>query len=176
MYQEKGPSGEKVSVRYERPEVDETVVDGAAMVQVNAPKTAKTFGEYGKVEIGDKVHSLLSCVEQLVTGFDIYQKGSRKRQIRERRGKNDGVRLSIKETTPIYRKFTNVLKLDDNKIELCNLIAVTLSGLFRNQQKILLITPQQTVLSSRSDDLQRVQPCYKEKKDDRIFLHAMEQS
>ena len=32
LYQEKGPSGEKVSVRYERPKVDVIVADGAAMV------------------------------------------------------------------------------------------------------------------------------------------------
>ena len=49
-------------------------------------------------------------------------------------------------------------------------------GLFRNQQKVLLITRQQTVLSNRAVDLQRLQPCCKEKKDYRIFLHAMEQS
>ena len=62
LYQEKGSSGEKVSVWCERPEVDATVVDGAAMMQMNSLKTVKTFGGYSKVEIGDKVHSLLACV------------------------------------------------------------------------------------------------------------------
>ena len=143
-------------------------------VSRKGPKTVKTFGEYGKVETGDKAHSLLSCVQQLGTVFDFYQKGSRKRQMWEGRSKKDGVRLSIKKITSICRKFANVLKLDDNKIELCNLIADTLSGLLRNQQKGLLITRQHTVLSSRSVDLQRLQPCYKEEEDDRIFLHAME--
>ena len=46
----------------ERPEVDATVVDGVAMMQMNSLKTVKTFGGYSKVEIGDKVHSLLACV------------------------------------------------------------------------------------------------------------------
>ena len=74
-----------------------TVVDGPAMVQMNAPKTAKTFGEYSKVEIGDKVHSLLACVQQLHIVLDVYQKGSRKRETWEEHGKKDDGRLSIKE-------------------------------------------------------------------------------
>ena len=78
--------------------------------------------------------------------------------------------------TRFYRKFAKVLKLDDNKTELFNLIADTLSGLFRNQQKVLLITLQQTALSNREVDLQCFQPSCKEEADDRIFLRAMEQS
>ena len=136
----KGPSGEKVSVRYEQPEVDATVVDGAAMVQMNAPKTMKTFAGYSKVEIGDKVHFLPVCEQQLDIVFDVYQKQSRKRETWEGFDRKDGVRLSIKKKTAIYTKFAKVLKFDDNKTELSNLIVKALSGLFRNQQKILLIT------------------------------------
>ena len=122
LYQEKGPSGKKVSVRYERPEVDATVVDSAAMVQIIAPKTAKTFREYSKVEVGDKVGSLLACVQQLdiVYQLDVYQKGSHKRETREGRGKTGGVMLSIKKNTTIYRKFAKVLKLDNNQVSSLN--------------------------------------------------------
>ena len=153
-------------MRYERPEVNETVVDGAAM----------TFGEFSKVELGDKVSSLLACAQQLGMVFNVYQKGSHKRETREGRDKKDGVRLSIKENTPIYRKFSKVLKLDNNKTEIFNRIADTLFGLFRNQQKVLLITRQQTVLSNGAVNLEGLQPCYKEEKDNRISLHPMEQS
>ena len=79
-------------MRYERPEVNETVVDGAAM----------TFGEFSKVELGDKVSSLLACAQQLGMVFNVYQKGFHKRETREGRDKKDGVRLSIKENTPIH--------------------------------------------------------------------------
>ena len=54
LYQENGPSGEKVSVKYERPEVDVTAVDGATMVQMNAPKKTKKCGEYSKVKLETK--------------------------------------------------------------------------------------------------------------------------
>ena len=112
---------------------------------MNAPKTVKTFAEYSKVKIGGKECSLLACVQDLDIMFDVCQKGSGKRVTREGHGKKDGVRLSIKENTSFYRKFAKLLKCDDNKTELFNLIADPLSGLFRNQQKVLLITIQQTV-------------------------------
>ena len=85
--------------------------------------------------------------------WDLFQKGKHTR-----------------ENTPVYQRFGKVLKLANNKTELFKVIADTMSGLFRNQQKVLLITRQQTVLSNRAVDLQRL------KKDYRIFLHAMEQS
>ena len=89
-------------MKYEQPEVNATVVDGAEMVQVNVPDTAMTFGKYSKVEIGDKVSFLLACVQQLDIVFDVYQNGCCKRETPEGRGKGDGMRLSIKENTPIY--------------------------------------------------------------------------
>ena len=67
-------------MRYEQPEAVVTVVDGAGMVQMNAFKTAKTFREYSKVKVGDKVHSFLDCEHQLDIVFDVYQKGSRKKR------------------------------------------------------------------------------------------------
>ena len=82
------------------------------------------------------MRSLLACVQQLDVVFDVYQKGSPKRETREARSKKDGVRISIKENTTIYRKFTKMLKLEDNKTELFNLIARTLFRLVRNQQKV----------------------------------------
>lgn len=86
-------------------------------------------------------------MQQLDIVFDVYEKGSRKREMQEGCGKKDGVRLSIKENKLIFGKSPKVLKLNNNKTELFELITDTLYGLFRNQQKILLITPQQSALS-----------------------------
>ena len=77
------PSGEKVLLRHEQPQIDVNVVDGAGMVQMNAPKTVTTFREYNKVEIGDKVNSLIACGQQL----DVYEKGSCKTETWEGHGK-----------------------------------------------------------------------------------------
>ena len=102
---------------HNRPEVCMTVVDGAAMVQMNAHKTAKTFREYSKAKTRDNICSLLARVQQLDIVFDVYQKWSHKREVAEGHGKKDGARLSIKENTSIYRKLAKVLQLDDNKTD-----------------------------------------------------------
>ena len=92
---------------------------------------------------------LLTHEEQLEIVFWKYQKGSRRRETRERGGKKDGgVQLSIKDNTPIYKTFAKVLKLDENKTEFFSLIADTLSELFKEDQKMQIITRQRNVLCS----------------------------
>ena len=125
------------------------------MVQVNAPKTAKTFGEYGKVGIA-LFANLCATTWHSVCYFS---EGVSQKRNPGRAWQENFVSLSIKENTPTYRKFAKILKLDDNNIELCNHIADTLPGILKNQQKDLLITQQQTVLSSRTVGFQRLQPC-----------------
>ena len=58
--------------------------------------------------------------------FDVYRKASRKRDTREGMGKNEGLRISIKENTPVYGKFHQVLEVSENKTELFSLVADTL--------------------------------------------------
>ena len=83
LHQEKRLSGEKASVRYEHLQVNPTVVHGLAMVQIIEPKTVNTFREYSKVEIGEKLRSLIASVKQLDILLDVNQKGSRKRETQE---------------------------------------------------------------------------------------------
>ena len=51
------------------------------------------------------MRSLPDYVQQLDVVFDFYQKWSHKNETREGFCKKDGARLSIKENTPINRKF-----------------------------------------------------------------------
>ena len=51
------------------------------------------------------MRSLPDYVQQLGVVFDFYQKWSHKNETREGFCKKDGARLSIKENTPINRKF-----------------------------------------------------------------------
>ena len=73
------------------------------MVQVDAPKTAKTFGEYDKVGIAlfaslcAKTWHNVCCLSE-----EVSQKRNPGRAWQE-----NFVSLSIKENTPIYRKFTS---------------------------------------------------------------------
>ena len=53
--------------------------------------------------------------------FDAYLKDSLKSETRERRG--SGTRISVRETTPIWRKLQQFLRDDDSKTELFRLLA-----------------------------------------------------
>ena len=98
---------------------------------MNALNLAKICNVYSKTEIEDKVQSMQDSVISLDIIFDLFQKVSQKRETCEDRGKNDGVRLSIKENNPIYRNFAKMLKADGNKTELFSRTMTELSKINR---------------------------------------------
>ena len=102
-------SNKETFEKYEAPSVDGCIIDGAALVQMNNPQTSVTFGEYCRIEIGKKVDRISNTMERVNIMFDVYGKESRKRETREETRKNEGVRISIKENTPVYRKYNQVL-------------------------------------------------------------------
>ena len=89
--------------RYDAPLVDDCITDGPALVQMNAPKLARTYGEYREFELGSKVKSMTNGAERIYIAFDVYKANSRKRETRESRGKGEGGRFLIKKNTPVYR-------------------------------------------------------------------------
>ena len=108
--------------------------------------------------------------------FDIYRKASRKRETREGRGKNEGVRISINKNNPVYRTFNQVLEASKNKTELFSLVADTLVDNFQHKQKSIVATQGETVASNHQIETKCLEPYKKEEADDRMFLHALEMS
>ena len=45
-------------IRYSLPPVDALIIDGPAMVQSHLPRVSKTFGDYCKNEIGEKIKGM----------------------------------------------------------------------------------------------------------------------
>ena len=62
----------------------------------------------------------------------------------------------IKENNPIYRNFTKVLKVDENKTKPFKLIADPLHELSKKLTKVLVITQLETVLSNLKTQLQHL--------------------
>ena len=89
-------------MRHDAPLVDACIVDGPALVQMNAPMLARTYGEYCEFELGNKVKSIANGAKRIDIVFDVYKSNSRKRETRESRGKGEGVRILIKRDTPVY--------------------------------------------------------------------------
>ena len=105
--------------------------------------------------------------------FDVYRKTSRKRETREGRGKNEGVRISINKNNPVNRTFNQVLEASKNKTELFSLVADTLVENFKHKQKSIVATKGETVASNHQIETKYLEPCKKEEADDRMFLHAL---
>ena len=154
--------------------VDAYIVDGAALVQMNAPKLARTYGEYAEMEVCSKVKAMANKCERVDIVFDVYKSCSRKRETRDGRGQNDGVRVSIHKNTPLFRKCRKVMAIDDNKTELFTLIADTLVEVCRDSSKTIVSTRLQNIVSNHNIEKQYLQPCEKEEADDRMFIHAKE--
>ena len=106
--------------QYNAPSVDAIAIDGPGFVHMNTHvKTVDTFGDYCNHQIADKLLSL----SQNVSRIDVYRVLSLKQETRESRGA-DGMRISLQKETPIQHKmFGKVLKVDENKTALFNMIA-----------------------------------------------------
>ena len=141
-------SNKETFEKHEVPSVDGSIIDSATIVQINNPQTSKTFGEYCGIEISEKVERIDNSVERVDIVFDVYRKASRKRETREGRGKDKGVRISIKKNTPVYRKFNQVLEVPENKTELFSLVANTLVENFQHKRENIVATKGETVVSN----------------------------
>ena len=89
---------------FDSPNVDMKVVDGPAFVNMNTPKSSRTFGDYCK-ELKQKASNIASDVQRLDLVFDIYYPNSLKTQTREKRGK--GIRVSVQKDTPLLKNFNS---------------------------------------------------------------------
>ena len=166
------------NIRYSLPPVDGIVIDGPALVQSTQPRRSKTFGEYCTHEIGSRVKQMAQNFKRLHLCFDVYEKGYRKRETRQDRGKGKkkGVRVSVQKDTPLYSTFSKILYVDENKTELNSLIAETTVEICSDMDTTVVVTNGEKVLSNKPIARENIEPCNKEEADDRMFLHAMDMS
>ena len=96
------------------------------------------------------------------------------RTVVDSRGKSgEGVRISVQNDTPIFRKFNQILSIDENKSELNSLIADTTIELCHGVDSVVVMTKGEDVLSNHEIERRNIEPCAKEEADDRMFLRAM---
>ena len=71
-------SNKETFEEYEASSIGSCVIDGGALVQMNNPRTSKTFGEYRGIEISEKIERMANTVESANVMSDGYRKASRK--------------------------------------------------------------------------------------------------
>ena len=154
-------------INFEAPSVNAKIFDGAVYVMMNPPRTVKTYGEY----VGDLCKSMkriASSVDRLDLVFDRYFEKSLKSQTREFRGV--GIRVAVRQETPIGNKFLDFMRNDQNKTELFGMIAESVAAIQCNGT--ILATKGEHILSNSQIDDCNIAPCNHEEADSRLLLHA----
>ena len=145
-----------------------TVLDGAAIVNMLRPGTAKTFQDYA----ADVILPYINTQLQYVTGLDIvwdrYVEESLKTHARSKRGV--GLRRRVEPSSTIPSNWQSFLRVDDNKTELFSFLASSAAHIVTSKQ--LISTHHGDVISKNYADVSSLAPCTHEEADTRIFLHV----
>lgn len=147
------------------------VLDGAAIVQMLKPAASKTFEEYAQQIFIPYMSTKLQTVSRLDLVWDTYLADSLKCTTRAKRGQ--GVRRRVVAAAAIPGNWQNFLRVNSNKTELFRFLSAALMEWFDQEDKQLVITDVEAVLSKPLlPDLTSLAPCNHEEADSRLLLHA----
>jgi hypothetical protein len=124
------PSTENVS----HPTVQVNILDGAAIVNMLRPGTAKTFQDYANGVFLPYISSQLQQVIRLDIVWDVYMPDSLKAHTRSKRGK--GVRRRVAPSSAVPGNWHEFLRIDDNKTELFSFLATNAASIDTDKQVI----------------------------------------
>ncbi len=147
--------------------VQVTILDGAAIVNMLRPGTAKTFQDYATDVFVPYITSQLQHVTRLDIIWDVYVPESLKADTHSKRGK--GVRRRVEPSSAIPGNWQEFLRIDDNKTELFSFLATNAAGIDTNKQ--VITTHRTSVLCINRQDVFGLAPCTHEEADTHILLH-----
>ena len=105
------------------PTVQASILDGAAIVNMLQPGTAKTSSDYAIGGLILYITSQLHNIVRLDIIWDVYKYDSLKINACHKRGK--GVRRHVESSSVIPGRWQSFLCIDDNKTELFSLLALS---------------------------------------------------
>ncbi len=147
------------------------MLDGAVIIQMLKPATAKSFNEYAQQVFMPYILSKLHQATRLDLVWDRYNTDSLKGTARAKRGK--GVRRRVVGDGTIPGNWASFLRVDANKTELFSFLSGVLHDSFQLGDKELVITEGDDVLSKPPlQDTAALAPCNQEEADSRMMLHA----
>ena len=152
----------------ESPKVDMKVIDGAAFLCMNAPKCEKTIGDYC-MELEEKAFKIANDVQRTDFVFDVYKDHSLKLATRETR--ENGMRIAVHPETPLPKDFQSILRNNQNKTELFQLLADTFIV-----NPSIVCTKLERVITKNKQNLNRNDNCNHEEAETRVILHVVDGS
>lgn len=156
----------------ESPQVDVKVFDGAVVVQMLHPKTARIFKEYVQTVFLPYVNAQLQSAVRLDIVWDTYKEDSLKKGAREKRG--SGARRRVAPSVKIPPNWKSFLRVDDNKTGLFRLLAEEVVSIDAPGKEVYSTQGNQVVSNGTRQTLEGLQPCSHEEADTRIFLHVLD--
>lgn len=160
----------EVETILERPSVDAIVIDAAAVVNMLPPGKCKTFKEYAaSVFLPHIINYQTQNAKRIDLVWDRYLENSLKQGTREARG--SGSRRRVCDNAAIPLNWKSFLRLDDNKTELFQYLAVNVASISLPDVDVISTTGVD-VISSTAIDKEGLAPCNHEEADTRIFVHA----
>ena len=153
------------------PAIDAKLLDGAAIVQMLTPGTARTFQEYSDLVFLTYVSNQLATAKRVDTVWDVYIPDSLKGTTRQKRGK--GIRRRVAPITHIPKNWNNFLRMDENNTELFKFLSQQAIHLPIDQGKVIYATDGGNVLTTEANTLlKNLSPCLHEEADTQLLLHA----
>ena len=151
------------------PDVEVILLDGAAVINILKPGSAKTFSEYSELVFLPFVQSQLQKANRVDIIWDEYIPDSLKATARQKRGK--GTRRRVQPNTKIPGNWQAFLRIDENKVELFAFLAQE-SVKIQCEGKIVSTFGKLILLNTPDADTSRLSPCTHEEADTRLLLHA----
>ena len=150
---------------------DAIILDGAGIVQMLSPGTAKTFQEYGDRVFAPYLHKQLEKSSRIDLVWDEYRPDSLKVSTREKRRK--GTRKRVTPSTLMPKNWKTFLRVNENKSELFAFLSHEVTQLSVSNNKEIYATKGNRVLCSTTEsNLASLAPCSHEEADTRLLLHT----
>ena len=151
------------------PVADAIILDGAAIVQMLNPGTARTFKEYGERVLAPYISAQLEKSSRVDLVWDVYLPASLKASTRQKRGK--GTRKRVAASTVMPKNWKDFLRVDENKTELFAFLSREVVCLPLAEGKELYATDGSGVLcSSAESSLAHLAPCSHEEADTLVYF------
>ena len=154
-----------------RPVTTAAVLDGAVLIQMLRPRSARTIGDYFTEEFVPYILSWFEGNDRIDIVWNVYSKTSFKSGTRKQRG--SGAWRWVTFSTKVPGNWAAFLRVDLNKQKLFVEIAKNLKLITVPQGKQLFTTVLGDCASSPSGvDVGALTPCTHEEADTQIFLHV----
>lgn len=145
------------------------IFDGAALVHILTPKTARTFSDYANVIFLPFLELELENVERVDVVWDRYLDKSLKNSTRTRRG--SGKRVKVGPQAKIPSKWNDFLRDHKNKEELFHYLSDEVNKAEWQDNKGIYITKDTSVIVKGNGS--RMFECTHEEADTRVVVHLL---